>query len=271
MGAVILDGSVKPAQWGLDPGLVAPEWEWFWNHAIFASDLQHNLFDHVQKDVGTLQGTASVTDTRKGPAVDTTAATSDRLTWPQSTKYAFSGDIALTIYVSMIWQADAGGFPGIITFRQTNSIGRWQLYKSSSTLLFAWTNGAGSQSVSLGNIETGIVAGDLLNIVVTRQIGGAWSSYKNGVLLATPSDIENFTSASETLHIGALGGDATVQNNKAQYLAAGVLTGYAATASNVRQLQRDSFGPFRMVDEAAFFVPAAATLQQGATSIQLVM
>ena len=34
MHAIDFNSGMKPEQWGFDRGLVAPEWEWFWTHAV---------------------------------------------------------------------------------------------------------------------------------------------------------------------------------------------------------------------------------------------
>lgn len=245
---------VKSQQWGVDPGQVESEWDWFWRpRPAFAAPLWNDGLDVSAKGRGALTGSAVWGAGPRGQALDNTAG--GTLEFASSTLYAIPvTDPNMTIFVAYELASLQGSNPSPIAFRGSFASGMWELYKSGSKTFFSFHNGS-LIDVQLANVTFPTSVG-YHSMALVRKKGGAYEFYIDGVLEGTDTKADTFTSAAHTLLIGDLGSGLNNQVRGKYYIAA-VWYNVAHTAARIKALHDDPGGPFRRLDEVPLFVPAA--------------
>ncbi len=252
MGAVILDGSVKPAQWGLDPGLVAPEWEWFWNNAHIALPLWSGG-GTIARNYGIHNTTVTLTSAPWQPSTFgigvEIADAGDEIdlnppldieAWTEFTFFAYLDFKAIIGNNPGFWRANASS--GGTTFNILNADdGPWIRWAGSDLI----------KTTSWGDMTNRGVASVGFSVGQATQ-----TAYLDGLRTDTRTGTVTWPTGSNA-DIYNIGWQANTGERANGTWGAVYILELQMSGAQHLQLALDPFGPFRMVDEAAFFVPAA--------------
>lgn len=250
MGAVVLDQGVKPAQWGFDPGFVAPEWDWFRRGLFLALPLWDN--GGLPQDIAIRQPLISNT------GVWTAGNLGPALNFNGSSQYLNAGVRNSYLQTKLIsawvrFRADSNDSMALAHF-EMSADHDLQIYVTTTPSIFCRIGSGLSVTVPYS-------LGETVDIHLTyNRFTLDLHAYKNGILIGSDNGGAVFSNNNEPWLIGT-DPDATGISNLGNYFG-GDIEGVALwdrilSANEIKQHAHDPFGPFRMEDEAAFFVPAA--------------
>ncbi len=274
---------IKPSMWALSPGLVAPEWRWFWqgnksallfNDNITLDNL--NFYDYAARKIRTAivpvdTGSSDVVSTEFGLGWKTNNGTTTHNRGIPLDVDTLFGVTSFTIlaYLKMHSENrdDTNEHNIYDEFESGKQNGLFRYDPAANALEgFAYDSAQRGGTFSTG---TDIDDGDY-HTVVLRYNGTLLEAFKDG-----QKDTTNFALS------GTIGQSAGVlpvwsaqnaaSNDGGQFIwqANGIFRNVALTDAQILQWSLDPFGPFRMADEVVvvFGLPAAVV----AASINLVM
>jgi len=249
----------KPRKWAFNPGLVAPEWEWFWEGCIGAWPFWESAGNKVLdissfNQAGTFVNTPTWGADARGPTVDFQAASSDHIDVGTAGHLSLPGVMSVlcvhhmndnyTSSQSLVgWANSSASLNYDLEFGRTNNKYSWLNNSTAITL-------DSTRSISDNNIHV---------ICVTRGGGtGDWdiSMFIDGVLDGATTTVENPNDAAGSrLGIAKLGNFGTFKYEGSISLM--VLWDKTLTDDQAIKITRDPFGPFRMGEDVALFAPLA--------------
>lgn len=239
----------KPRKWAFEPGIVAPEWAWFWDSLLFALPLWEGA--GKARDYSgnghhaTLTGMPWVA-TPIGLGADNNSD-GDELGFDDK---QVALDISATAKHSFFCVIDVDSYNGTnagffragstsndATFFITNAgAGLWLRFQTVDVFKDSYTLGTGRKTFGFSH---------------SRSAPQDGAGYLDGVKRSTGTG-----GGSNPTSIYQLGWQsATSQRIDGRWQAAYLWNKWLGDEQHA-QLHRDPFGPFRMVDEAAFFVLA---------------
>lgn len=258
----------KPAMWAVTPGLIAPEWQWFWRDAVFVAPLWEgggsprdiSINQDSQNLIGTLSGNAAWAGTARGIGIDFAAGASDRVDFGTVNMVGPKGAGANAFTVEVLARvdgtsADQGIFAnGNLSASSTNWFMFWDKAATVSgrtdTVTFGVVNLSGSGLSRVEGSTNLLTAGEITHLIGQfRQTPETLKLFKNGVLDQEDTALNGVNPSDtliKTLQIGAA--DGAIELDGAVLLA--VVYWKILNETEILQRARDPFGPFRMVDEA---------------------
>lgn len=243
----------KPEQWGFDRGWAADGWEWFWKDALSVLVFWEGggpPFDLVRRKFATINGTPIWSANALGLAGESEA---DLEFWDL-------GDSSLIlptdqITVACIIEKTDGAARNSSTFGPKDaSANRCQGHLPFNDGNYYWDFGGTTSGTSRLVVSSPAVSG--IRRMVLRAGSRGMALWQNGVELgshttATPAR----TATTNVLKVNAGEDDA----DRIKFSMIGFFDAQWSDGE-VFKWTNDPFGPFRMVDEAAFFVPAVGGL-----------
>lgn len=251
------DKNKSPDSWAFDKSLVAPEWEWIWEHTpAFAFPLWGDSIDLSSNDLstrGTLAGNAIWAPGAHGLSLDNTVDGS--LDFPLGTLYAIPvADPEITIFTAFYLSSLVGANASPLAFRGSFGNGMWQIWKNATQIAFSFHNGS-NRTLSF-NVNSYPTTVGYHSIAIVRKLGGDFEAFVDGIPKGTGSTAESFTSASHVLTVGDLQSGLGHQVRGKHYTAIGWYN-VAHNRARIKQLHEDPGGPFRMVENAEWLSVAA--------------
>lgn len=249
---------IKPAQWAVTPGLVAPEWRWFWRDVgacyPFWNDLR--ITDLVSGETESPQGSEQATRFSyvgglRGTGIARTTggggnayfAANSGITQNQYTLMSVA-TITADVNNKAFIDDDAGSSNRKFQFRTNTAEAAQFIPFNTSNSAFSAT---GTTTLST-------------NVVIARVLGNIGSIWVDGINEAevTISGTPNTPNARVRLFDRKIAG--FVPFSGTQFMVA--LFNSALSDHEIRMLSRDPFGPFRMFDEArvVYALPAVGGL-----------
>jgi hypothetical protein len=259
--AVVLDGNVKPKLWGLDPDLVAPDGQWFWEGArfvalwpdapTFGADLSfyNNNLSRVGTDV-------SIRTTNLGPAYDFSGGVASYMQAADDASLDITGE--LTIACVFIKDAASATNAGLV-----NKYAGAGSYTNQRSYLLQ-TNDSGNPLevnafVSPDGTFTSAVGVNAGAVITYGKVHVAVFRYTPSVSLKLNVDntvAENTTGIPSSIYSGTapLWLGHTFDNTNADYQLNGAILMASVSDrvwsdSQTEQFIRDPFGPFRQYDD----------------------
>ncbi len=274
----IYDPDQKPDEWGFDPGLVAPEWAWFWentvgvwplwsNSTITALDISGNGFNATP-----VNGPALIT-TEAGKALELLLASSHYINVGTMNGWAKNWGAGLTINVLMRtsmalikWLAggrDSAGNINRIDLRiNANSVGAVDagkiqliMYDDASTGLIGATTSDTDPLFNDGEIHLITATYNPLVNELGLSVDGVSQDITYD-LQGTPS---SFSAQTQPLYFGGFNNVGVLLSQTNVDILYMSIHSTVFPTFEIRQLSQDPFGPFRMADEVgALIAPATA-------------
>ncbi len=199
MGAVILDRDIKPAQWGLDPGLVVPEWAWLWNYRhIFVPfwDGGGAPFAYGPDDFGALVNQADWQDTF-GRSIDCPGS-DDYVTFTRN----FFPDGEGTVFIAFI--PDSAGSTQILCYESDGTTTDYNGFTDGDIIReihlgfisgaadFTYQDGVGAgDSVRATEASSTLTFGGVNTMAATWKAGGTHFLYVNGIQRASAASVSS--------------------------------------------------------------------------------
>ena len=273
MGAVVLDRKIKPEQWGFDSGLVSPEWQEFWGSSYYGLPFWAGgqPYDLIRRQFLAVNGDPQFTSNIGGVGWDFDG-TGDYFLHPDR---SFGSKLAkhtvtflfntTTTAQDVLWGVfNDGPNLGAQLFLNTNSESDSDANKmryfvrdnDAQNLGAAFTsdvtfNDGKDHIVSF--IFDGVKAGSdgIICVLDSIEVPLTYGSTETAV---------NFSDFEYDPAIGARNLQGSVDFLYTGFIYYALFNETNLSVALVKKLHADPFGPFRMVDEAAFFVPAAVAV-----------
>ena len=168
-----------------------------------------------QPYVGTMTG-AVWSPTVRGVAVKTTEAP-QYIKFPADVRLGqLAGDIPWTILVSVRITAITI-YAGIVAYRTTATLGMWQMYIHEDVFCWGWRNPSNTDNLYVNWLSWGYALNAEHTIVLTRNPGGIYTLWCNGVSYGTRTNANVPTAGSHQLFVSALGGNALAYATSGEY------------------------------------------------------
>lgn len=257
----------KPEQWGFDRGLVDLEWEALWRDAVIAVpnwEGSTQPFDYVGRARSDISGLVQPAWTANALGVVTNHSGSSSTS--AGTARAFrlverpNMDVSELTFMAVAKLTVPTAATKQLFNRGSGTAGSWAIFLDSAGDLSGQirVNGGTARKATILDANLPADGTQCLfavtykapdTIVYCFPIGGGSESQ------ATQSTGGTLDTGTGNLYLGChpnTQGDSDWHEDVSYWFAAG----RAFALEQLRKVARDLFGPFRMVDEAAFFVPA---------------
>ena len=257
-----MPGLIKPPRWALTPALVDPKWGWFWNSDLRfvipfweGGGVPFNLIDHIGGSIAT----GSPTWGASSRGIISEINGTDSWLFAHKDSHNLIGDITLIwagiVDVGSQFHAfidkhdDPGSTVNPFSLKSTNDATP-KLRFTRAGPLGAITHNS-QATITLGKYQVfGFTQGPEMEVLPTFYIDGA----NVGSVFVTGDPTGTATATTEPLRLGRRGNGGTQLDGKI-----GLVIGAATqwTDAQHARFAADPFGPFTMMDEVAFSVPAA--------------